>query len=250
MLSLLGCATPKNLMPGNYANPKGYFESLDLALLHDELLASIGSTWSDWRAVPPEWFVSVEAEIYRDRIATVFHRNYENSELCVLKDPRMCRLLPLWNGVFELIKREPLFCFIDRNPLEFAASLRTRDGSSFSQGLLYYVRNHLDAEYATRGQRRSFVSYGALLADWREVTAAIAAELGVRLQINSGAAEVDAFLETGLRHQYVNEIDPDASAASELALAVHSAFARLAAYPEDRAALDSLDQLRDNFNTR
>ena len=53
ILVKLGGAQPKTLMPAEGGNERGYFESQALMTFHDELLASAGSSWTDWRQFNP-----------------------------------------------------------------------------------------------------------------------------------------------------------------------------------------------------
>jgi hypothetical protein len=110
-LGILGCALPKTLMAANWANTKGYFEPEDIAALHDQILASIGSSWSDWREFPRGWFGSEDAERRRDELASLFLRNYGTAALAVLKEPRMCRMLPLWDQVYKNLQAEPVLLY-------------------------------------------------------------------------------------------------------------------------------------------
>src|SRR5262245_41143141 len=56
VFSLLGADLPKNLMAAApSSNETGHWESLDLFVIHDELLTSAGSRWDDWRAFNPDW---------------------------------------------------------------------------------------------------------------------------------------------------------------------------------------------------
>lgn len=250
VLGLVGCLLPKKLMVANFANEKGYFEPPDIATAHDELLLSLGSSWSDSSQISPSWFGSSEANVYRRRLVSIFEENYGDAPLTVLKEPRMCRLLPLWNGVFEDLKVNPVFCFVDRNPSEVAASLRARDGSSMMQGLLYYIRNHLDAEHATRGRRRAFTSYDALLADWRMVITKVGEDLGVNfLAAEERQVQVDTFLEVRLKHQSIGSFSSEKNKVQELAEIIHSIFSRMPTVDSKEEALDHLDRLRDKFNT-
>src|ERR1043166_4943047 len=45
----LGAAGPRSLMAPDEFNPRGYFESSVLSVAFDEMLASLGSSWHDWR---------------------------------------------------------------------------------------------------------------------------------------------------------------------------------------------------------
>jgi hypothetical protein len=247
-LGLLGGALPENLMAANWANTKGYFEPEDIAALHDEILASVGSIWHDWRPFPLSWFSSPEAASYRLKLAALFTKNYGDATCAVLKEPRMCRMLPLWDGVFEELGVRPVFCFIDRNPLEIAASLRARDGSSKTQGLLYYIRNHLDSETATRGRCRLFISYDRLLADWRETVAAIE-RFGLSFMgTDELRAKVDAFLEVGMRHQRADTLKRPADPLSHMAYSIHDTFTQLSVGGSEREARARLNQLRADFD--
>jgi len=229
-LGIVGCTLPKTLMAANWANKKGYFEPEDIAACHDKILATVGSSWSDWREFPPSWFSSPDAVRSRDELVSLFIANYDKAPLSVLKEPRMCRMLPLWNEVFKKLDSRPLFCFIDRSPLEVAASLKARDGSSIEQGLLYYIRNHLDAEFQTRFRPRAFVSYNALLKDWRQTVAFVSDRLNVPFHLSGKSEhEVDIFLESDLKNQK-GEVPRNASdPIEELAFAVTK---RLPNFPE------------------
>src|ERR1043165_10281978 len=64
----LGAAAPNNLLPANFANPTGYWESLPLVQADNELLASAHSSWDDWRQLDPRWYESDEARGFRGRL--------------------------------------------------------------------------------------------------------------------------------------------------------------------------------------
>lgn len=179
----------------------------------------------------------------------LFLENYGDAVLTIVKEPRMCRLLPLWDGVFEDLKAKPVFCFIDRDPLEVAASLKARDGSSLTDGLLYYVRNHLDAERATRTRRRTFVSYDTLLSNWPKTILFIGEKLGISFSISAekGSA-VDSFLEPALCHQGLNIPHYPKGALYNMAYDVHEAFSRLASDGSEEQTHRRLDELRTIFN--
>lgn len=250
-LSLLGAGLPQNLMQANWANPKGYFEPQDIAELHDEILASTGSSWSDWREFPRDWFHSEAAIHYTARLTEMFLNDYQTaSGLCILKEPRICRLLPLWAEVFQAAGVVPLFCFIDRAPREVAASLTARDGSSMEQGLLYYIRNHIESERDTRSARRAFVQYDALLNNWRDVVGGINRALRTSFPLaGAEAAEVDQFLERNLKNQSADKMEPDGWI-EVLANSIHKAFSMLTIDPYDPVGLAAMDHARAVFDMR
>src|SRR3954467_12423515 len=92
----LGGSAPNNLLPANFANPSGYWESWPLVQAHDELLASADSSWDDWRELDPRWYVSDAAQRSRIRLQETIRSEYDHNPLFVVKDPRICRFLPLF----------------------------------------------------------------------------------------------------------------------------------------------------------
>lgn len=203
-LGLLGCALPRNLMPANFANEKGYFEPQDIVEIHDAIFKSVNSSWSDWREFPQGWFSTPACAHYADVLAETFTNNYGEAPLSVLKDPRLCRLLPLWISVFARLHINPVFAFSYRDPAAVALSLGSRDGSSRRQGICYWLRNWLESECSTRGFCRSFLSYDALLSDWQATIGPFARELGLSLRYSKKAIEeVNTFLDSRLRHTYM-----------------------------------------------
>src|SRR4051794_9430892 len=98
-LGLLGVRLPARLMPSAEDNPKGFFEPNQVVSIHERLLASIGSHWFSYGRIPEEWFASAEAAAFADELAEAVREDYGDAALFVVKDPRLCRLMPLWQEV-------------------------------------------------------------------------------------------------------------------------------------------------------
>ena len=249
-LGMLGGTLPKRLMGGCSSNEKGHFEPVVIANLHDSLLAGAGSAWDDWRPFPPGWYGTAACPEYMERLQAAFTEDYGDFRLAVLKEPRMGRLLPLWWRLLGRMGARAVPVFIYRDPVEVAQSLAARDASTMRHGLLYWLRNQLDAESATRGMERSFVLFDELLEDWRKTAARIETEQGIRFpRLDAAGAEVDAFLEPRLRHQ--RRLAPAVRGADVLtdwAQAVFALFNMLRADPADPHALRELDAIRAVFN--
>jgi hypothetical protein len=90
-----------------------------------------------------------------------------------------------------------------RNPLEVAASLARRDGFDPSIGHLLWLRHVLDAERATRGRPRVFVSYEGLMNGWRATIERIQTTLELALPKlpEASAGEIETFLSEALHHE-------------------------------------------------
>ena len=204
VLSLLGCDTPSTLMVPNQNNEKGYFESSKLYRLHTELFASAATRWDDWLPMPAGWFNGPRAAEFHERAVETMSAEFGQSSLFLIKDPRICRLVPFWEDVLAEEGVTPRYVLTHRNPLEVAASLRKRDGLSTGHGLLIWLRHVLDAEHGTRGQPRCFTSFVQLMTNWAGVAEQIQTSIGLNLpRFSLGVApEVDAFLEGSLRHHH------------------------------------------------
>jgi hypothetical protein len=202
MLSLRGAALPIRMLAPQPDNETGFWEPSEITAIHDDLLESVGSSWSDIREFPSDWFTSESARHFKCRLLAALIEDYSDSPLFVVKDPRLCRLVPLWRSVLEEYGAAPIFIIPVRNPLEVAASLTKRNGYSEARSLLLWLRHFLAAERDTRGLTRSFVAYDRLLEDWHGVADRIARNLSVLWPRQSAATdiEIDGFLSPALRH--------------------------------------------------
>ncbi|GAW37224.1 chromosome partition protein Smc [Roseovarius sp. A-2] len=209
VLAKMGADLPQDLMPANEFNPDGYFESLLAYKLNDALLGSAGSSWDDWHAVNTDWYGSPRKQEYILRAQEMLEQEFGAAGFFVLKDPRICRLVPFWSEVMAESGIEPLFVCTHRNPVEVAASLARRNGWPESRGLLLWLRHVLDAEADSRGHRRTFVSYDGLLSDWRGMIGRIGADLELRWPIKpeTAAPGIEGFLSDSRRTFRAAEMD-------------------------------------------
>ena len=203
LLERLGAVGPKTPLQANEANPKGYGESRALMQLHDRLLESAGSRWDDWSEFNPGWVRTAAARRFGDDIRETVSDEFRDAELMAIKDPRVCRFAHYWIGQVEADDIDVHAIHVVRNPLEVARSLQARDGMNLHKGMLLWLRSVLDAEAATRGRSRVFVSYENLLADWRAQIDQICSVLDIAFPRRSPTLDldVDGFLENALRHQ-------------------------------------------------
>jgi hypothetical protein len=244
ILSLCGAQLPDHLMPSSEHNPRGYYESQRIYDLHEELLAELGSAWDDVGPLPTDWLSGPTGGRWVERFVAVVREEFGAAPFLTLKDPRVCRLVPLWLRILAKLGYQPNFVIPVRNPLDVAASLHVAEGTAEAKGLLLWLQYFLAAERETRGHPRSFVGYDALLRDWRVVVEQISRDLDLafpRLGARA-AAEIDEFLSNTLRHH--------ATSAAELAgrRAVPRWVKEAHAWAEQAAAgleppCDALDQI-------
>src|SRR6266850_1768989 len=95
-LHALGLGLPGHLLPPAPDNLEGYFESRDLTRLNERILAAAGTAWHDPAPIPEAWFGSGDALAFHERAKAFVSETLASSPTVVLKDPRLCRLLPFW----------------------------------------------------------------------------------------------------------------------------------------------------------
>lgn len=232
-LNLLGVELGTRLMQaadGN--NATGFWEHQGVVDAHETLLAALGMRWHDPRRLPEGWLTTPAAETARGEIRRILAEEFAGVPLWGVKDPRLCRLLPLWLPLLRELGIRPAAVHIIRQPLEIARSLERRDGLPRGQGLLLWLRHQIEAIRGSRDLDQAWIGYDELIADWRAAVAPVARQLGVGLstpEADAGAA-IDAFLVPSLRHHVLDgealAHDPDLAA---WVGAVHAEIRRAAA---------------------
>jgi len=210
LLVLLGAAGPRETMAANADNPRGYWESPRIARFNNQLLESAGTRWNEADAIPDAWFASPAREADRAAAARLLEEEFPASGRFVLKDPRICRLLPLWRSVFVEAGIPLHAVLLVRDPLEVARSLAVRAADpqfkpaavvARERAVLLWLRYVIDAERYSRGLPRQAVEYSGLLADWRAAVAPLVAAGWIPTPSEMGAATADTFIDPSLRRQ-------------------------------------------------
>jgi hypothetical protein len=206
VLNLIGARVPGNLAEPDRWNAKGYWESRDTIRIHDAMLEALGSRWDDDRPLPLD-IDDPRLRPHRDELRGFLQANFAGVGDFVVKDPRICRFVPLWLWLLRDSRAAPHVALIVRNPVEVAASLRTRDLIPPSRSYSLWLRHVLEAERDSRGVPRGIVWYESLLNDWRTAVASLIAQLGLDWlpPTREDAASIDEFLSAELRHHMLDE---------------------------------------------
>jgi glycosyltransferase involved in cell wall biosynthesis len=203
VLSALGVDFGQRLVPAAPDNNEtGFWEHRDVVAVHERLLGQLGSSWHDLRPLPPAWIRSAAAQEAQADLVHILKRDFRSSAVWGVKDPRICRLLPLWSHVFARLQARSRFVIVWRHPADTAASLARRDGFSTARGLALWLTHMLAAEGATRRLRRAVVSYEDLLSDWRRSITAAGERLELRWPkpLSEASGPVEEFLDDSLCH--------------------------------------------------
>lgn len=238
-LQRLGFDLGEELIEAAPDNPKGYFEHAAAVAANESLLDALDRSWDDVRALPGDWTRSDAARAVVPAIAAVLD-GFDGRSRWALKDPRLCRTLPLWLEAAAARDLETRCLLVLRHPVEVAASLRARDGMGEETAAMLWLRHVLESLHASATQPRALLTYDALMRDPQAALGDACARLG----FDVGDADVRAFVDARDRHHRVEAAGSDAVPASP--------FMRLAiaAY---RAAVDAgdastaIDKVEDEF---
>ena len=202
VINLLGVELGSHLMQAADDNQKGFFEHEPIVQIHEQLLNDLGISWQDAVSLPENWLKSDAAIRASKAIGAIIDTDFADSELWGLKDPRQCRLMPLWLPLLKERDIKPHFIIAYRHPTEVAASLASRDDMPLEPALSAWLCYTLEAFLATKGLANSILSYDNLLSDWQPEMQRIAKELKLEWKISPDAAadEINGFLSPNLRH--------------------------------------------------
>ena len=215
LLNHLGVEMGSFLMPAQErVNEKGFWEQEKVVSVHDRLLQYYGFSWDDPRPLPQDWWLQDFSQQCLEEISGIIAEDMKASTLWAIKDPRMCRLLPLWRLIFNRLNIEPMFLCIVRNPLEVAASLYSRDSMPKDLAILLWLQHNLEAVDGTSGYRRRFIGYGQLLNQREKLVRGILRDFSIDLDSSTAVINKDGqFLSVKLRHHRISdaELDSDPS---------------------------------------
>lgn len=168
MCNLLGADLGPDMLEPGPDNPTGYWEHRGAVDIDNRIMAAIGVAWDDPFPLPENWMTGTAITPLLEELVAMLRRDFSDSSLPALKDPRICRLLPLWQTVFRELGWQPRYLHMARHPLEVERSLASRNGIIPEMSHLLWLRHVTEAESQTRGHPRAFLTYDDLLTHWRE----------------------------------------------------------------------------------
>lgn len=178
--NLLGVYLGENLLGPDSGNTKGYWESLDILPLNDQILRSFKLYYFSLTSLPVGWENDARTLKVQQQLISLLKKNFDNHPLWGIKDPRLCRLLPCWFPIFEALNKEPIFIIPIRSPKAVMKSLTGRgDIRTNAHALLLWIIYSLDLEKYTRGYKRSFINYDDLCIDWKKEMGRVTQQLEI-----------------------------------------------------------------------
>lgn len=162
-ISLTGTHVSNNNLDTDDFNKKGYWESIDLVRMQDDALAESQRSWDDLRFVPTGWVDSPTGQRYKERLKDFLVEECADHAKTVIKDPRIGMMMNLWQRALADAGMEVLYVVPVRDPLAVMSSLARRNGFTDEKTLWLWLNHYLAIERHTRGEKRVFIDYTALL---------------------------------------------------------------------------------------
>lgn len=246
-LQCLGVQLGRKLYGGHaHINAKGYFEHSDIADTNDEALLALGSAWDDVLVKEDGWWQRDCLARYAQRIRKYIRRDFADSPLWAVKDPRVCRLLPWWLQILATEGVEPCFLFVLRSPAEVFRSLHRRDGFSRDKAYLLWILHYLEAERWSRGRARAVIAFERFLDQPRAEFERVERELGLAFPLSPSAAAscLDQFISQDLRHHQESAGHDAESPILTLAHDLYTILMRATRESQAALAPEALDELQ------
>ena len=179
---------PLDLLPAHPVdNPGGYFESREVVRINNSFLVALGRSWSKPEPLSEHCFASSEATHARAEIRAFLGQCKPGNGSLLLKDPRFCRLLPLWlpelKSHFELLVVVHVLRRADAVFRSLARRAENQDTTQAavtcaSQSDLLWLHYNLELNRYARHGQYLVIAYEDLLSDPETVAHALIVELG------------------------------------------------------------------------
>ncbi|WP_089728546.1 glycosyltransferase family protein [Candidatus Thiosymbion oneisti] len=170
-IDCLGISIPGSLLPAMADNPNGYWEPRELVALNNHTLEALGRPWWDDRPFEQPGFADEQPGFLRQAVP-LLEGWLASGDIIALKDPRLCRLLPLWSEAAHRLGISSYALVTVRHPLKVAESLRRRWQDEASRpaavvqgdrSILLWLRYLLEAEQHSQAMPRAWLTYEDLL---------------------------------------------------------------------------------------
>ena len=203
-LTVLGVELGEHLLPAAPNNEKGFFEDTGVNAINMDLYRSLENrqNWHTLASTPRSELLHEKKMPLRLRAIELLRSRFETADCFGIKDPRLCRMLPFWQSVFEHLQLNVSYVIAVRNPISVARSLEKRDNFPPEKCHYLWLDHVLHAVLLTQGAPRVLVDYDLLLADPEKQITKIALNLGLIKRLDPARLTdfSQNFLDNSLRH--------------------------------------------------
>jgi GT2 family glycosyltransferase len=207
-LAVLGAHLGQRLMPPAPDNPTGYWENLGINEVNEGVLAALGAAWDSVAELDWSRLDEVSLQIHRHQALRALQTEFGALTPIAFKDPRLPRLLPVWQPVLPVADLDARYLIVIRNPVSVARSLQARNGFVFEKSYLLWLLHVIPSLVSTRGRPRAIIDYDHFMRDPVETLLAVATALGLELADGAPARLREystTFVSEALRHAVFDE---------------------------------------------
>ncbi len=207
-LNIMGARLGNNLVTAEEANDSS-LEHNDIVVAHDILLRDLGCSWDMIGALPQDWIDSEAASRAKESIKSIIATDFKGARLWVVKDPRICRLFPIWRELLLELEIDPAIVVLSRHPREVSSAVRDQFQLDREKGELLWLVHYQEALAACREHRHCLITYDKLLADPIASLKVISQRLKISYprSIRVHSRHIIEFVRSDLKHYHAS--DPD-----------------------------------------
>ena len=251
VVSLMGAALPKSILGKNHSNLRGHWESEVLIKSHEAFLARFDSDWKDWQRLKMPRKTSLKAQSFIEEFQTLLESEFSKADdVWLVKEPRICRFASLYIDALKEASESLHSVIMVRNPLEVAASLEARDDMNKLDALHLWLTHMLEAEIATRGERRSMIAYDDFLMSPVKTAQKLSKDFDFSLpyNVNDVKSQIESYVSPSLKRQSLasEDVALDPIARGWVSQA-YEALCVLCANPYSETAMVKLDDVRASY---
>jgi hypothetical protein len=203
----LGAGLGGGLVPAADDNPRGYFEHAEAVEINEALLLDLESGWDVPEPFADGWLETPGADAARGAIRALLARDFAGEGWWVLKDPRFCRLLPVWLPSLVEAGFHVDAVLAWRSPAGVVASLVKRDRMAPTQALHLLLEYLLDMLRDSGSLPRVTIDYDACLLQPEATLRIVAGALGWPVSSDAAYATAAAMFDDGQRHHRPGPVD-------------------------------------------
>lgn len=229
LLHRLGAQTGSHLLDAMAGvNDDGFWEDSRVVALNERLLEASASRWQDHAtlgAIDPQALAAL-----RHEAGAFFAEQYATPGTWVIKDPRLCRLLPFWLQVWRDAGFEVCFVNVLRHPYAVAKSLHRRDRVPIEYGVLLWLVYTLEAISHSAGQPGIVATFDAFAQNPLQLPRLLESRCDIQWSLAPESWEdaATAAVRPDLRHQ--DDALPQGVGLPDLAAFAASAYDTLRSY--------------------
>jgi len=206
---LAGLSVSDDRVPDDrQVNHRGFWEDRRVVEINDRLLETLGLHWSSVGSMPSDWTQQPEVEALMTQASAHLQSIYAEQLPAVIKDPRLCRLLPFWIKATEHCRWSAGCLLALRDPQAVADSLYKRDRLPVLLSALLWSVYMQESVVNSTSLPRQFIDYDTLLEGGPAVLLSVLAEFGFPAPETTDALH-PAFDRTLRHHQISDSVSQD-----------------------------------------